>query len=612
MHLIKTEIDYAFAFGAKQIINYEELENHTQIIGYNFDEDETEGASNGAGKTSVFMCLQESLFGKNLKGTLKGNIGNNKLNKGYKLTTHFKVKDKLYKVITDRTVNGKTTLTLIENGIDISAHTVVQTQKKIQAITGFDYTLFTSLGYQSSKTYMNFLTTTDSERKKLLVNLFNLDSYNEEITLFKNLTSDANREMISAKTLLDKCETDSEITIEVCKALKVWDGQLELDNVILNIADERKKLSLVDSHNAEVNKHKHYKEQIELVQTKLDNITVSQPIDHELLVSLEQKVGAIASDKLRIQANLRRYSEKEKNCPTCKQPVPTAFNKDKAKECDNLLAKLIKEDIEVRFRIKKLKEQDSIFKEFKRLNDDLARLLHVFDPSIASKELRDYETIETVIDSLVENKELMENERSLIDKYNSEVTAHNAKQKLKTELKEKAEKELVKAQKRFKEKEQKYSRLKTLNDALKKLVTFKLESLLVHLQESINTYVDYLFNSDVALIISLKNDKLNFSITRDGIDYPVSDISDGEFSRLQIAVLFAIREVLSTIADADINIMFLDEILSSVDSIGRERLYQLLETLPFKVISISHTYYDNKLPYINIIKENGIARIENA
>ena len=52
------------------------------------------------------------------------------------------------------------------------------------------------------------------------------------------------------------------------------------------------------------------------------------------------------------------------------------------------------------------------------------------------------------------------------------------------------------------------------------------------------------------------------------------------------------------------------EVLSSVDGIGRERLYDMLEQLPFKIISISHTYHDNKLPCVNIVKQGGIATIE--
>ena len=61
--------------------------------------------------------------------------------------------------------------------MDISDHKVLDTYKKISDIIGLDFEVFSQLTYQSSTDLLEFLKATDANRKKFLINLFNLEKY---------------------------------------------------------------------------------------------------------------------------------------------------------------------------------------------------------------------------------------------------------------------------------------------------------------------------------------------------------------------------------------------------------------------------------------------------
>ena len=61
--------------------------------------------------------------------------------------------------------------------VDISDHKVLDTYKKIADIVGTDFEVFSQLTYQSSTDLLEFLKATDANRKKFLINLFNLEKY---------------------------------------------------------------------------------------------------------------------------------------------------------------------------------------------------------------------------------------------------------------------------------------------------------------------------------------------------------------------------------------------------------------------------------------------------
>ena len=77
-------------------------------------------------------------------------------------------------------------LRLLENGEDISSHTATNTYKTLQDIIGIDFKTFTQLVYQNTSSSLQFLTATDTNRKKFLIDLLHLEHYVKLFELFKD------------------------------------------------------------------------------------------------------------------------------------------------------------------------------------------------------------------------------------------------------------------------------------------------------------------------------------------------------------------------------------------------------------------------------------------
>ena len=134
-------------------------------------------APNGSGKSSIAMIIQETLFNKNIKGIKKTDILNRwSKEKSWSTSLTFTKDDTNYKVDVTRS-GAQTKVKLIEDGTDISDHKVLDTYKKIADIVGTDFEVFSQLTYQSSTDLLEFLKATDANRKKFLINLFNLEKY---------------------------------------------------------------------------------------------------------------------------------------------------------------------------------------------------------------------------------------------------------------------------------------------------------------------------------------------------------------------------------------------------------------------------------------------------
>ena len=134
-------------------------------------------APNGSGKSSIALILQEVLFNKNIKGIKKGDILNRYSKvKNWDANLTFTANEKDYQVEVKRT-GAATKVKFLAGNEDLTEHKVLDTYKKIQEVVGLDFEVFSQLTYQSSTDLLEFLKATDTNRKKFLINLFNLEKY---------------------------------------------------------------------------------------------------------------------------------------------------------------------------------------------------------------------------------------------------------------------------------------------------------------------------------------------------------------------------------------------------------------------------------------------------
>jgi len=171
--LQKLTWDNAFSYGENNVVDFS-ANPLTQIVG-----------SNGHGKSSIALILEEVLYNKNSKGIKKADVLNrNGKAKSYRIELDFDKDGDHYKITTVR--GAAQSVKLLKNGQDISSHTSTGTYKTIEEIIGYDHKTFTQIVYQSSASSLEFLTATDSNRKKFLIELLDLNRYVELGDVFKD------------------------------------------------------------------------------------------------------------------------------------------------------------------------------------------------------------------------------------------------------------------------------------------------------------------------------------------------------------------------------------------------------------------------------------------
>ena len=153
--------DNCFSYGSGNELNLND-NTVTQILG-----------TNGMGKSSIPLIIEEALYNKNSKGIKKADIPNRHINDGYNIYLSFMKDEDRYEI----TINRKTSIKvkLEKNGLDISSHTATNTYKTIQEILGVDFKTFSQLVYQNTNASLQFLTATDANRKKFLIDLLHLE-----------------------------------------------------------------------------------------------------------------------------------------------------------------------------------------------------------------------------------------------------------------------------------------------------------------------------------------------------------------------------------------------------------------------------------------------------
>ena len=193
-------------------------------------------------------------------------------------------------------------------------------------ILGIDFKTFTQLVYQNTNTSLQFLTATDTNRKKFLIDLLKLDDYVSFFETFKEGVRVATQEVtvLNAKTdTIVKWLTDNKLeTTELLSKVnlpKIEEKdekrlrQLQLD--FENISGKNKK---INDNNFLVEQLK----SIDITQLRKDLEQCPELQDTDRYTG---QLGAWKSE-LTHERNMRSKYEELRNaesqeCPTCEQPI---------------------------------------------------------------------------------------------------------------------------------------------------------------------------------------------------------------------------------------------------------------------------------------------------
>jgi DNA repair exonuclease SbcCD ATPase subunit len=250
--LKKLKWDNCFSYGEDNELDLDRS-TLTQLVG-----------TNGVGKSSIPLILEEVLFNKNSKNVKKADIANRYINNGYNISLSFTVDDDEYCISVLRRAALKCKLT--KNGEDISSHTASNTYKTLGEVLGIDFKTFSQLVYQNTNASLQFLTATDTNRKKFLIDLLKLDEYVSFFEIFKeavrvkaNEITGTNAKLATIqKWLSDNILEDSEILDKLVLPKINEEDEESLRSLQLqfeNISEKNKKINLNEMLKQQVKKH---------------------------------------------------------------------------------------------------------------------------------------------------------------------------------------------------------------------------------------------------------------------------------------------------------------------------------------------------------------------
>jgi DNA repair exonuclease SbcCD ATPase subunit len=598
--LKKLQWDNCFSYGSNNSIDLNGT-TLTQLVG-----------KNGAGKSSLPLILEEVLFNKNSKGIKKAEIQNRAYNKGYNISLDFSVEEKKYQIEVRRS-RGTIKVKFFENGKDISSHTATNTYKNVEEVLGLDFKTFSQLVYQNTTASLQFLTATDANRKKFLVDLFGVDEYTKYYDIFRTVSKDisTNITQLGAR----------------CSTIEKWltDNKLEATNILpeLNLPkiseeDENELRSLrvnfenISEKNKKIRENNTYKE-------LLANIS---PNDFTLVG--EEEKGIRSYDELQIQlgASQRTIKEAAKEithlsnlkgeCPTCQQEIKDTVTQNlkslsvqKSQKAENEVSDLEK-------KIEQIKMLNSIVTSKHKMQRDFEGLIGRVDNALPS-ELLDGNEIETNISEL--RSKLNSTSKKLketIDE-NSRRQKHNTRIQVIEEQTDEFEGQLKGIEKELSEQEKINTNLEILKRAFSTngLVAYKLENLVKEFEDLTNEYLAELSDGRFNINFVVENDKLNVNLADNGSIVDILALSSGELARVNTATLISIRKLMSSISKSRINVLFLDEVINVLDEQGREKMVEvLLLEQGLNTYIVSHGWTHPLLEKIEVVKESNISRLE--
>jgi DNA repair exonuclease SbcCD ATPase subunit len=586
-----------FSYGAGNTISLDE-EPITQLVGLN-----------GHGKSSIPLILEEVLFNKNSKGIKKGDVVNRQLNTSkYSGVCTFSIFDKNYQMSIDR--SGATQkVKLIEDGTDISSHTATATFSQLEELFGVDAKTFSQLVYQNSGSSLQFLTATDSNRKKFLIDLLSLDRY---ITIFERVKV-AHKEL--ADKLLKLGAKESTVRSWLESAGKTVLKEIPLAEVpsldstkATQLGTLKAQLVEINGINAKISANNLYKEKI-------------SSIDSSALVSTKATIStkALEQQRAEVQLELKQYAATVKKysglhsgeCPTCTQPIDT--HKIKSIVDDALALSEIKKATEKRIleeialaeaNNKEVSAHQALVKEFEQLSI-------LIDRSLPQLTL-DKEELDAKIEELENYIDSINSAITKVTKANNTASATNAKIAAIRDQLDSYTKELDTLSKETIELEKAFSILEVLKKAFSTtgLIAYKIENSVKELEALTNEYLSELSDGRFELLFVLEKDKLNIVIVDNGKEIEITALSAGELARVTTSTLLAIRKLMSSLSKSRINILFLDEVIDVLDTYGKEKLIEvLLKEDGLNTFLISHSYSHPLVKRLEVIKEEGISRL---
>lgn len=501
--------------------------------------------SNGHGKSYALLdSITFALFGKPFRKINIPQLINTINNKDCLVEVEFKTNGSTYKVI--RALKPKK-FEIYKDGELIKQSAKSKDYQKLleEQILKMNYKSFTQIVTLGSSSFIPFMQLSPADRREVIEDIL-------DINIFSSMNFIVKAKLSNTKELILNKTKDIELLKE---KINLQESNISgLSNKIKeNISNNTKKIKEVeieiDGLLAEVSS-------LEETIKHLENTETRKKDKQNKVLKLEKKIVSFIKDKKSLSKNLSFYDDHE-TCSVCNQSIDQKFKDQKQKELKTQIDKLLVEVDENKsnyYEMKKeVEELDKIIDECKDVQSSIREKSNSI--SAAKKYISSLESDHNREDILEQNIKDAENK--------------------KTEYKE----ELEKLNSMLEEMKEVKNNLNILSVLLKDsgIKSKIIKNYLPVINETINKYLNDM-NFFASFTLDQEFNEIIKSRHRDTFSY--MNFSEGEKSRIDLAILLAWREIAKLKNSAHTNLLILDEIFdSSMDSVGVDDLMKVLRKL---------------------------------
>lgn len=594
--LKKLQWSNCFSYGPDNEIDLDDT-TVTQIIG-----------TNGMGKSSIPLIIEEALYNKNSKGIKKADIPNRYINDGYSITLSFTKDEDRYEIdiIRKSTIKVK----LLKNGTDISSHTATNTYKSIQELIGVDFKTFSQIVYQNTNASLQFLTATDTNRKKFLIDLLHLDNY---VALFETFKSSARTSALEIAKLTGEVEMvekwlesndlkDATILPMLNLEIETDDDEKQLRSLsleLLNISEKNKKISTNNT----------YKDLLSKIN--IDGAQRLPPLQKKSYDTLQAEVGELRATQSFLTKEINKLEATPDVCSSCGQKIPKDSFEDLLESHGAALETAKQKLSSATALVKEIKTNNEELDRREKLESEWRELYRSIDNSLPS-EIIEKEDLQEQISDVSLRIDKAKKKIDEITKENEKRTLSNNRISIIQDQRDSFVEKLNIASEKLSEIETLNSNLEVLKKAFSTngLLAYKIENLVKELEELTNTYLAELSDGRFTLEFIVVNDKLNVQVTDNENVVDILALSSGELARVNTATLLAIRKLMSSISKSRLNVLFLDEVTNVLDDAGREKLVEVLLKEELNTYVVSHGWTHPLLEKVEVVKKGNVSNLE--
>ena len=489
--------------------------------------------SNGAGKSTILDALTFSLFGKPFRKINKPMLVNSINEKDCLTEIEFSVGRKEYKVI--RGVKPNKFEIYCNDQLWNQESTLVEQQKNFEAnVLKMNYKSFTQIVVLGSSTFVPFMRLPLAQRREIIEDILDIQVFSTMNVLLKDKVRENNDEIkkldyeihlleekidLQKKYMLElEKKTKEEITRKENKISELLQNENEFHNEIARLTGE-------------VQKHSEDMKEVANSTSKLRKLNT-------FLLKIQSKLNNCQKE--------HDFFADNHVCPTCTQELDEDFRQEKINEGANELNKMNTGVEELFTEIAKEEERE---KTFTKLSDKVMQL----NASISQSNFSITSIKKNISDIESEIRELQEtNPDKKAEFVKLEGLVKNKKELGGTLAENKKDRDtLTVASQLLKDNGIKTRIIKTYLPAMNQLINQYLQRM--------DFYVNFTLNENFEEIIK--------SRYRDVFSY--DSFSEGEKSRIDIALLLTWRSIAKLKNSVDTNLLILDEIFdSSLDQQG--------------------------------------------